>query len=183
MPNFWTKTTQSLYEAFKGPRTVDTEYNNKVAELKGIVNQMKLISNTVKSFPQKLLGFKDFCSDICQNTLRCYPSEIIYHETITEIAEAHKKMIEKYQSCSQVLGGLSIASTEWNKIFTEVKDCIKKREEARKIHDHYDKKMEGLVQERNEKLDKNQNETNEEIKKFDRVSFNRFYIYFFLLIE
>ena len=34
MPNLWTKTTQMIYEAFKGPRTIDIEFNGKYEEIK-----------------------------------------------------------------------------------------------------------------------------------------------------
>ena len=32
MPNFWSQTTQSIYELFNGPRTVDTEFEEKQKE-------------------------------------------------------------------------------------------------------------------------------------------------------
>jgi len=37
-----------IYEAFKGPRTVDIEFNGKYEEIKLIVSQIKNISVTVK---------------------------------------------------------------------------------------------------------------------------------------
>jgi hypothetical protein len=54
MPNFWTKTTQMIYEAFKGPRTIDIDFNGKYEEIKIMVSQIKNISVTIKSFPEKL---------------------------------------------------------------------------------------------------------------------------------
>ena len=54
MPNIWNKATQMIYEAFKGPRTVDIEFNGKYEEIKLIVSQMKNISITIKSFHEKL---------------------------------------------------------------------------------------------------------------------------------
>ena len=47
MPNLWTKTTQMIYEAFKGPRTVDIEFNGIYEEIKIMVSQIKNISVTI----------------------------------------------------------------------------------------------------------------------------------------
>jgi hypothetical protein len=170
MPNLWTKTTQIIYEAFKGPRTVDVEFNGKYDEIKMIVQQIKNISLTIKSFPQKLNGFKDLCNEICQNLIKPFPNDNIFYPTISEIIKAHKEMINCYQEYSNTLGNLSGATSEWQKIFGEVKANLKKREETRKVHDHYDQKMESLINEKYKKKESNQEETDEEIQKFDRVS-------------
>ena len=170
MPNLWTKTTQLIYEAFKGPRTVDIEFNGKYEEIKLMIGQIKNISITIKSFPQKLMGFKELCSEICQHLVKPYPSDNIFYPQISEIISAHKEMINCYQECSNVLGNLSGATAEWQKFFTEVKTNLKKREELRKIHDHYDAKMENLINVKYKKMQTNEEETDEEIQKFDRVS-------------
>ena len=170
MLNLLNKTTQIIYEAFKGPRTVDVEFNGKYDEIKMIVQQIKNISLTIKSFPQKLNGFKDLCNEICQNLIKPFPNDNIFYPTISEIIKAHKEMINCYQECSNILGNLSGATSEWQKIFGEVKANLKKREEARKVHDHYDQKMENLINEKYKKKESNQEETDEEIQKFDRVS-------------
>ena len=176
MPNLWTKTTQIIYEAFKGPRTVDIEFNAKYEEVKLIVLQIKNISLTVKSFPQKLMGFKDLCTDICQHFIKPYPNDCIFYPQISAIISAHKEMINCYQECSNTLGNLSAATSEWQKIFSEVKQNLKKREEARKVHDHYDEKMENLINDKYKKMQNKEEETEEEIQKFDRVSINNIII-------
>ena len=172
MPNLWTKTTQIIYEAFKGPRTVDIEFNSKYEEIKLIVLQIKNISLTIKSFPQKLMGFKELCNDVCQHFIKPYPSDSIFYPQINAIISAHKEMIDCYQECSNILGNLSTATSEWQKIFSEVKQNLKKREEARKVHDHYDEKMENLINDKYKKMQNKEEETEEEIQKFDRVSIN-----------
>jgi hypothetical protein len=170
MPNLWTKTTQIIYEAFKGPRTVDIEFNGKYEEIKLMVLQIKNISLTIKSFPQKLLGFKDLCTEVCQHLIKPYPNDSIYYPQINAIILAHKEMINCYQECSNTLSNLSGTTSEWQKIFAEVKTNLKKREEARKVHDHYDEKMEKLINEKHKKMENKEEETDEEIQKFDRVS-------------
>ena len=176
MPNLWSKTYQAIYEAFKGPRTVDIEFNGKVAELKLIVQHIKNITLTIKSFPQKLQGFKDFCSEICKNLLKPYPNNVSYFEQVSKISEAHEKMIQCYQNCAQTLGNLTAATAEWSKLFAEVKSMTKQREEARKVHDHYEEKMEELIKAKYEKNKSGQQESNEEIQKFDRVRKILYYI-------
>ena len=170
MPNLWTKTTQIIYEAFKGPRTVDIEFNGKYEEIKLMVLHIKNISQTIKSFPQKLMGFRDLCTEIIQHLIKPYPNDSIYYPQINAIISAHKDMINCYQECSNVLGNLTGATAEWQKIFAEVKANLKKREEARKIHDHYDQKMENLINNKYKKMQNKEEETEEEIQKFDRVS-------------
>ena len=170
MPNFWTRTTQLIYEAFKGPRTVDTEYNAKYEEVKLFLQQIKNISLTIKSFPQKLNGFKELCNELCDNLLKPYPNDNIYYPQINSIVSAHKDMISTYQECSNILGNLISTTDEWQKLFAEAKVNLKKREEARKVHDHYEQKLEDLIKEKHRKLENNQEETEEEIQKFERVS-------------
>ena len=168
MPNLWTKTTQMIYEAFKGPRTIDIEFNGKYEEIKIMVSQIKNISLTIKSFPEKLNGFKQLCTEICQHLIKPYSNDSIYFSQITSITSAHKDMIKCYDECSAILGKLSGSTEEWHKTFSDVKLNLKKREEARKIHDHYDEKMEKLIEEKHKKMENNEEETEEEIQKFDR---------------
>ena len=168
MPNLWTKTTQMIYEAFKGPRTIDIEFNGKYEEIKIMVSQIKNISLTIKSFPEKLNGFKQLCTELCQHLLKPYPNDCIYFSQINSITTAHQDMIKCYDECATILGKLSGSTEEWHKTFNDVKINLKKREEARKIHDHYDEKLEKLIEEKHKKMENNQEETEEEILKFDR---------------
>ena len=178
MPNLWTKTMQMIYEAFKGPRTVDIEFNGKYEEIKLMVSQIKNISLTIKSFPEKLNGFKQLCTEICLHLIKPYTNDNIYFPQINAIVSAHKDMIKCYQECANTLGNLSGSTEQWHKTFTDVKLFLKKREEARKIHDHYDEKMEKLIEEKYKKMQNNQEETEEEIQKFDRVSISQIKYYY-----
>ena len=87
-------------------------------------------------------------------------------------------MIKCYQECANTLGNLSGSTEQWHKTFTDVKLFLKKREEARKIHDHNDEKMEKLIEEKYKKMQNNQEETEEEIQKFDRVSISQIKYYY-----
>ena len=171
MPNIWTKTTQLIYEAFKGPRTVDIEFNGKDEEIKLIVLHIKNISLTIKSFPQKLLRFKELCTEICQHLIKPYPNDSIYYPQINAIISAHKDMINCYQECSNTLSNLSSATSEWQKIFAEVKANLKKEKNLEKYMITMMKKWK-LINDKYKKMQNNEKETDEEIQKFDRVSKN-----------
>jgi hypothetical protein len=52
MPNVWSTTSRHLYESFYGPRTVDTEFNSKVEEIKIAeqnVERVKLLFHNLSS--------------------------------------------------------------------------------------------------------------------------------------
>ena len=183
MPNIWTKTMQMIYEAFKGPRTVDLEFNGKYEEIKLIVSQIKNISVTIKSFPDKLNGFKQLCTEICQHLIKPYPNDCLYFSQISAIISAHKDMIKCYDECADTLGKLTGSTEEWHKTFNELKLYLKKREEARKIYDHYEEKLEKLIEDKHKKMQNHQEETAEEIQKFDRVSKIDFNFKLFQYIE
>lgn len=58
---------------------------------------------------------------------------------------------------------------DWNKYYDDINNLYKQRENLRRIHDHYDEKLEKIIKVRDEKAFKRQNETEKEIIKFDRV--------------
>ena len=174
---------QMIYEAFKGPRTVDLEFNGKYEEIKLIVSQIKNISVTIKSFPDKLNGFKQLCTEICQHLIKPYPNDCLYFSQISAIISAHKDMIKCYDECADTLGKLTGSTEEWHKTFNELKLYLKKREEARKIYDHYEEKLEKLIEDKHKKMENHQEETAEEIQKFDRVSKINFNFKLFQYIE
>ena len=168
MPNFWSQTTQSIYELFNGPRTVDTEFEEKQKELKASIESMGIINQTVKNFSNQTQGLRNFCQNVYNNLTKSYSKNSVYYPFIADLAETHKKVENAYNICSETLKNIQIKNVEWDKIFNDVQNGLQKREEARKIYDHYDEKMEKLVKERNEKLQKKIDENIKDIEKFER---------------
>ena len=168
MPNFWSQTTQSIYELFNGPRTVDTEFEEKQKELKASIESMGIINQTVKNFSNQTQGLRNFCQNVYNNLTKSYSRNSVYYPFIADLAETHKKVENAYNICSETLKNIQIKNVEWDKIFNDVQNGLQKREEARKIYDHYDEKMEKLVKERNEKLAKKIQEDEKDIAKFNR---------------
>jgi len=58
MPNFWTNTTQFLYETFKGPRTKDIEFELKYEQIKGFEKHSIHLKNLFLNFQKNTIGKK-----------------------------------------------------------------------------------------------------------------------------
>ena len=168
MPNLWTQTTQAIYELFNGPRTVDKEFEEKNSELKIAINSINQISNLINNFHSQTSGLRSFCQNLYNNLPKAYSGNSIYIPFIVDLCDTHKKIENSYLSCCNVLKNIQINNQEWNNLNNEVQSVLAKREEARKNYDHYDEKMEKLVKERNEKLQKKIDENIKDIEKFER---------------
>ncbi len=56
MPNFWTNTTQMLFEKFKGPRTKDLEYETKYEQIKAFDKHSNHLKTLFLNFQKNTLG-------------------------------------------------------------------------------------------------------------------------------
>ena len=169
MPNFWSTTMQKIYEAFNGPRTRDTEFDQKVNEVKQVIKAMTNTTNLIRNFPSRTGGIRSLCQELVNNLLIIYKDKgTIFSEFANDVITTHRNIEKAYLSCCEVLQNCQVLNSEWDKLFNEVKQNMTKREEARQIYDHYDEKMEKLVKERNEKLAKKEQEDIKDIEKFDR---------------
>jgi hypothetical protein len=56
MPNFWSNTSQALYEKMFGPRTVDTPFNDKVNELKQMTKEIEHAEKIYQNFSSHTAG-------------------------------------------------------------------------------------------------------------------------------
>lgn len=168
MPNFWTTTSQKIYEAFNGPRTRDTEFASKVEEMNSAIGSLKKIFETIRNFPSRTSGIQQTCKEFVSNCTTCYGDNPFYSEFLKDICDAHRNVESAYLSMIETVNTLSHMNSEFDKKYAEIQSNLHRREEARQIYDHYDKKMETLVLERNEKVSKNQQEDAKDIEKFDR---------------
>ena len=159
MPNFWSTTTQMIYEAFNGPRTVDIEFNAKVKELKDAVSEMKGINGLVQNLPKALEKYKMYCSILQKNLMQGYKANSIYFPSINDIITAHKNIEQNYNKLCNSLKNINTINDQWNILFKDANESLSKREEARSVYDHYDEKMEELVKSRFGKMKSGQTET------------------------
>ncbi|MCQ2817269.1 MAG: hypothetical protein MJ252_08395 [archaeon] len=169
MPNFWSTTTQAIYECFNGPRTRDVEFEAKQTEMKNTINQVNFVRRIILSFPNRVGFLIPMCQEVYNNFPKIFDEKSIYYPFIQEICNAHRDIEACTKACSEGLTKLKEMSAQWEKMIMNVKENLKKREESRKIYDHYDQKMEGIVKDKNAKLSKGQPETKDEIDYFERV--------------
>ena len=64
---------------------------------------------------------------------------------------------------------LSQNTEDWDKLFVEVSNNHALREKARLTYDHYDEKLERILKVKNDKAYRNIQESEKEIKSFERV--------------
>ena len=58
MTNIFNKVTQSVSEAFKGPRTKDFEFEKMAQEYQVCKERMLSLKNIIDRYPEKLEGYK-----------------------------------------------------------------------------------------------------------------------------
>lgn len=171
MPNFWSTATQSIYECFCGPRTRDTEFDEKVEETKRIISEVNSIKKTILELPSRIAPMMEFCQKLYAGVSTVYNEQNAFYPLTSELSKTHKDMEKAFSNCCNSIGCLSQINGEWEKLYSELSSYLPRREEARKCYDHYDEKMEQLVKDRNNKLAKRQQENIDEVEKFDRVNF------------
>lgn len=169
MLNFWSNTTQKIYEFVYGPRTKDTEFENKVEEMKACERSISGIKHIYFNFSPNTRGIKNLCKDIYANIGMAYSESSPYWAFVVELGQVYQEVERLYDGMSEVVALLAIQTSEWDKLFEEAKKAVAQREETRRAYDHYDEKLEKLVKNRNEKMQKGIGETPKEIERFDRV--------------
>jgi hypothetical protein len=95
MPNLWSNAKQAIYEAFKGPRTDDLDFESKVQELENMYISVENISNMYKNIQNHTEGLKYLYDDISQ-IQRIYTKDTVYSETIQMIIQTFEKLTNKY---------------------------------------------------------------------------------------
>jgi ribonucleotide reductase beta subunit family protein with ferritin-like domain len=58
MPNLFSTAYQKICETFSGPRTIDTEFNAKVEEMKVLERSLLQIKSIFPNFPRNTQGKK-----------------------------------------------------------------------------------------------------------------------------
>jgi len=171
MPNLFTTTTRRLYEAFYGVRTKDTEFDIKVEEMKGCEKSFQSIKNIFSNFFGSTKGIKIMCKDVYSSLTLAYSDTSPYYNFIVETTQIFQEVERLYDCLAEFISILANQTVEWDRIFEDSKKNVALREQFRMTYDHYDEKLEKLVKARNDKAQRNQNETQKEIEKFDRVNF------------
>jgi hypothetical protein len=67
MKNTFNKLTQSLFEAFKGPRTKDFEYEKILQEYQICKERMLSLKSVIDNYPSRLEGYQTSINKLVSN--------------------------------------------------------------------------------------------------------------------
>jgi hypothetical protein len=149
MKNQFNKITQGIFEAFKGPRTKDFEYDKMVQEYQFCKDRIVTLKSVLDSYPSRLEGYKTSIDDLISSCEVIFEGDkSMYHKFITDVVLAHKALNEKLTNMFQRVESLKGETDKWTQNCSTVDEKINFREEKRKTFDHYDEKMGDLYEER-----------------------------------
>jgi hypothetical protein len=169
MINQFNKITQSIFEAFKGPRTKDFEFEKMNQEYQMCKERMLSLKNTIDSYPERLEGYKLTLDSLISSFDTIFNKEQPnYFQFMTNVARAHKALNDKLLNMFTKLGNLKSSMNKWTEHCSSVDGKLSLREEKRKNFDHYDEKMAELLEERNKIIIKGKIPGEKDEEKFTR---------------
>ena len=155
MKNTFNKLTQSLFEAFKGPRTKDFEYEKILQEYQICKERMLSLKSAIDNYPSRLEGYQTSINKLVSNFETIFDKEQgNYYQFMSNVVGAHKALNEKLLNMFSRVDQLKNTMSKWTENCTSVDGKINLREEKRKNFDHYDEKMAEMLQERNKIISK-----------------------------
>lgn len=169
MPNLITKFTQTISEAFKGPRTKDVEFDKKVEEFKNIEKAIVDLREILKNYSNHTKGIKHVNNEI-KNCIKVIYGNTHFSTVYDIIAEINDSINSHFDDLITNLNNILAKSTEWLAGYSNLKTTIEQREKLRKVFDHYDEKLENIVSKRQERIRKNEIETTKDLIYYERVS-------------
>ena len=146
MPNFWTKTAQWLTESFNGPRTKDEEFQKLVEKMHLIESGVITLRTILQNFVNYTASMGNLFKEISESIGKIYDPTSPFYELGKGIKESHELMLKEYTSFYKTTSKLYSKTSEWTTLFTQAKEEIKKREEKRKVYDHYEQKLDHLYE-------------------------------------
>ena len=150
MKNTFNKLTQSLFEAFKGPRTKDFEYEKMTQKYQVCKERMLSLKSLLEKYPSRLEGYKTTLENLVSILETIFDKEQSgYFQFMSNVVGAHKALNEKLSNMFLRMDNLKKNMSNWSKNCESVDSKLTLREEKRKTFDHYDEKMGELLEERN----------------------------------
>ena len=130
MKNTFNKLTQSLFEAFKGPRTKDFEFEKMLQEYNICKNRMLSLKSLIDSYPARLEGYQTTIHLLIENFETIFDKEQgNYYQFMTNVVGAHKALNEKLLNMFSRIENLKISINKWTENSTSVDEKINLREE------------------------------------------------------
>ena len=173
MPNLLTKTTQWISESlFKGNKTNDEEFQQLVEKMKAIESGVTGLKKILQNFINYTSSIGNLFQELSESIGKIYDPSSPFYKIGKDVHDAHELMFKEYNDFYKTTSKLSSKTSEWLALFTQAKDQIEKREEKRKVYDHYEQKLNKLYEKeskgKNNKKDEEQVARNEE--KFKKAA-------------
>lgn len=169
MPNLWTSTTQNIFEAFQGPRTKDDHFTLKMEEVKRLQKGISFVKCTLENVKENSEGIKKIYSEISESLFYLFDKKSKFFKILNNILDTNDDLIKIHEKFNTSVSQLISRTSEWDQIFSRIKNSFNDRENKRKIFDHYDEKMEKLIKNKAEKIQKNIPENKKDIELYERV--------------
>ena len=169
MKNQFNKLTQGIFEAFKGPRTKDYEFDKMEQEYN--INKERLISlkTLIDSYPKRLEGYKSTIEELTLSFQQIFEGDkSMYSKYMSDVTNAHKALNDKLIEMFTRIENLKSNMDQWTKNCATVDEKIKAREDTRKNFDHYDEKMGDLYEERQKIFAKGDSPDEKDEERFTR---------------
>jgi hypothetical protein len=171
MPNFWTKATQKISETFSGPRTKDPEFEEIVKEMWMTEKGLTSIRNVFQNISNFTANLKNSSIELSNSIKMIYEKDSAYMPFAASVFQINEEMIRYADEFNTRLVKIYSETNRWDNLFNELKNKLCKRDEARKIYDHYEEKMDKIAKQRMEKLRRNVTETPKDYEFYKRVFF------------
>jgi hypothetical protein len=112
------------------------------------------------------------CSEIYSNFSSIYDESSPYWPLIREIIVVYEESEKLYDNLAEKVVEIEKIGSAWDFQYKDALIKISKREELRRVYDHYDQKMQKLNKKREDKIAKGEIEGEKEIELYQRVSLN-----------
>ena len=169
MKNTFNKVTQSLFEAFKGPRTKDFEFEKMCQEYEVCKGRMLSLKSVIDNYPSRLEGYKLTLDSLISNFETIFSKDQEnYFQFMSNVAAAHKALSSKLLNMFNKTEQLKSSMDKWTENCSSVDGKLSLREEKRKIFDHYDEKMAEMIDERNKLIVKGKIPSEKDDEKYFR---------------
>lgn len=144
--------------------------------MKNVESSIASMKNIFQNFVKYTSGIKSFCRDFCIANKTIYDKNSSFGSLANDITDCHSQIERSYEELITSVNEINLATNQWNSIFNQSKvkfqllqNSIYKREESRKVYDHYDEKMEKLYRSRQDKIKKNASENPKDYELVTRV--------------
>ena len=112
---------KKIAEAFSGPRTKDTEFDQKVEEMKTIEKSIIEMKNIFQNFVNYTSGIKAFSRDFYNANRNIYDKATSFGALGNDICECHAQIERSYEELTTSVNEINLATHQWSKMFTQAK--------------------------------------------------------------